>query len=84
MLREGVDLAGVNLMTMDYGDSRPADRDMVGATEDALRASERQLDDLYRRAGTPLGQGIFDAKLPDFFGPGAGGLMYLSRCSHSA
>ena len=56
MLRAGVDLAGVNLMTMDYGDSRPADRDMVDATEDALRASERQLDSMYRRAGTPLSQ----------------------------
>jgi chitinase len=56
MLAAGVDVAGVNLMTMDYGDSRPADRDMVEATEDALRASERQLDAAYRRAGMPLSQ----------------------------
>ena len=54
MLRANVDLAGVNLMTMDYGSSRPADRDMVDATGDALRASERQLDSMYRRAGKPL------------------------------
>ena len=54
MLRANVDLAGVNLMTMDYGSSRPADSDMVDATGDALRASERQLDSMYRRAGKPL------------------------------
>ena len=33
---------------------RPAGSDMVDATGDALRASERQLDSMYRRAGKPL------------------------------
>jgi chitinase len=54
MLEGGVDLAGVNLMTMDYGASRSSDRDMVDATADALNASWRQLDGAYRRAGMRL------------------------------
>lgn len=54
MLRGGVDLAGVNLMTMNYGSSRSPDRDMVEATADALNASWRQLDSAYRRAGKQL------------------------------
>jgi chitinase len=56
MLRAKVDLSGVNLMTMAYGESRPADRDMFEATGDALRASSRQLDAVYRRAGLRLSQ----------------------------
>jgi chitinase len=54
MLAAQVDLAGVNLMTMDYGASRPQDIDMVEATERALTAAARQVDGAYQRAGTRL------------------------------
>jgi chitinase len=51
MLKGNVDLAGVNLMTMNYGSSRRPDRDMVETTADALAAAWRQLDSAYRRVG---------------------------------
>lgn len=54
MLHAHVNLAGVNLLTMDYGSSRPAGVDMVSATRQALEAAERQLDGAYRRAGLLL------------------------------
>lgn len=48
LLDGGVDLAGVNLMTMDYGESKPADASMAEASIDALEATHAQLDTLYR------------------------------------
>jgi chitinase len=54
MLAAGVDLAGVNVMTMNYGGSRPADADMFEASAQALEATWLQLSGAYRRAGTPL------------------------------
>lgn len=51
MLAAGVDLAGVNVMTMNYGGSRTGGTSMRGATEQALHATWRQLGDAYRRAG---------------------------------
>lgn len=54
MLAAGVDLTGVNLMTMDYGASKPdADR-MVDASTRAVQAAHRQLDGAYRRAGVSI------------------------------
>jgi chitinase len=50
----GVDLTGVNLMTMNYGGSRPAQQSMADASIDALRAGWQQLDGLHRRLGRPL------------------------------
>ncbi|HWH27133.1 MAG TPA: chitinase [Pseudolysinimonas sp.] len=47
-LSHGVDLSGVNAMTMDYGTSRPAGTSMIAATEKALTSLHRQLDVLYR------------------------------------
>jgi chitinase len=54
MLNAGVDLAGVNVMTMNFGAGRGPDRDMVEATADAVDATWRQLDSAYRRAGVHL------------------------------
>lgn len=51
MLRAGVELAGVNLMTMDFGGSKPKDMSMGEATTSALRAAHAQLAAAYRRAG---------------------------------
>ena len=54
MLAAGVDLAGVNVMTMDYGASRDG-LSMVEATEGALTGTHRQLKTLYGRQGIELG-----------------------------
>jgi chitinase len=53
-LAAGVDIAGVNVMTMDYGDSRAADQSMLDATTDALQATHRQLGILYAQAEIDL------------------------------
>ena len=54
MLRAGVELAGVNLMTMDFGGSKPDDMSMGEAARSALRATHAQLAPAYRRAGLQL------------------------------
>lgn len=55
MLEGGVDLAGVNVMTMDYGGSREAGVSQLDASIAAARATHAQLGVLYDRAGTSLG-----------------------------
>jgi len=54
MLDAGVDLAGVNLMTMDYGESRGS-LSMVAAAEGALTGTHAQLKTLYGRQDMNLG-----------------------------
>jgi len=54
MLDGGVDLAGVNLMTMDYGSSKDADETMAEASVRAVTAAHRQIGTLYSLAGTEL------------------------------
>jgi chitinase len=54
MLAAGVDVAGVNAMTMDYGSAKPASQTMLQASESALTALQRQLGILYSDAKTPL------------------------------
>jgi chitinase len=56
MLAAQVDVSGVNVMTMDYGGSRPANVSMFDATAEALQSTWRQVDASYRRAGLPLSQ----------------------------
>lgn len=51
MLKAKVDLAGVNLMTMDYGNAKDAKKSMAATSEAALTAAQRQLGVLYNRAG---------------------------------
>lgn len=53
MLSSGVDLAGVNVMTMDYGESRQ-DKSMLDASKQALIETHRQLEILYKQAGINL------------------------------
>jgi chitinase len=48
MLAEGVDVAGVNVMAMDFG-VPAARRDLLGAVTDALTATHRQLGALFGR-----------------------------------
>ena len=44
MLRAGVTIDGVNVMTMDFGGSLPAGQSMLGGTESALAATQKQLE----------------------------------------
>jgi chitinase len=62
-LAGGVDLAGVNLMTMDFGESRDPSQSMVEATTAALDAAHGQLGIAYGEAGTPLGDAEVWARL---------------------
>jgi len=54
LLKAGVDLAGVNVMTMNYGASREDGQSMAEASIDALNAVHRQLGTLYSRADMEL------------------------------
>lgn len=54
LLANKVDLAGVNVMTMDYGASKPANQSMYEAAHSALKHTHRQLTILYERADVPL------------------------------
>ena len=62
-LAAGVDLAGVNVMTMDYGDSKDSDATMLQAAEDALTATHRQLGILYGNADIDLTDATLWSKL---------------------
>jgi len=63
MLRTGVDLAGINAMTMDYGSSRADGQSMLEATTVALTATQRELKILYSRASTELSSATVWSKL---------------------
>ncbi|MCU1452503.1 MAG: glycosyl hydrolase family 18 [Acidimicrobiales bacterium] len=63
MLRAKVDVTGVNLMTMDYGGSRPADQDMVAASLAAVDAAAGQVTTAYREVGVTLSPPQAYAKL---------------------
>jgi chitinase len=50
MLKAKVDIAGVNVMTMDYGGSRDTTKSMAKNSETAVTAAQRQLGILYNQA----------------------------------
>ncbi len=54
MLANGVDIAGVNIMTMNYGQSRANGQTMADASARALLETHRQLGILYSNAGIDL------------------------------
>ncbi|WP_298582772.1 chitinase [uncultured Kocuria sp.] len=54
MLSAGVDVAGVNLMTMNYSESKPAEQSVVAASEEAARSAHGQLTALWEAAGQDL------------------------------
>jgi chitinase len=62
LLAHHVDLAGVNVMTMDYG-SALGKITMVNASENALIQTERQLGILYQQAGIHLNDATLWRKL---------------------
>ncbi|MFF1831700.1 chitinase [Paenarthrobacter sp. NPDC058040] len=55
MLDSGVDLAGVNIMTMDYGDSRVPGQSMLQASIAAAEATHSQLGEVFKAANQDLG-----------------------------
>lgn len=63
MLGQGVDLAGVNVMTMDYGASRAADQSMLDASTSALLETKRQLGVLYQLADIHLSEASLSRKV---------------------
>lgn len=54
MLAAGVDLSGVNAMTMNFGAGMPDGGTVLSAATSALSGLHRQLDALYRASGTRL------------------------------
>lgn len=54
MLRAGVDITGINIMTMNYGESKNKNSTMESASKEALFETHRQLGILYEQAGFPL------------------------------
>lgn len=54
MLEAGVDLAGVNFMTMNFGADKLPGQDVLNASMAAARAGQRQLKALYADAGQEL------------------------------
>lgn len=63
LLAAHVDLAGVNVMTMDYGNSLTDGQTMLTGSESALTQTERQLGILYQRAGIHLNDKDLWAKI---------------------
>lgn len=62
-LAHHVDLAGVNVLTMDYGSSLVKGTTMGGASESALIQTERQLGVLYQQAGVHLNDSTLWTKM---------------------
>jgi chitinase len=54
MLEAGVELAGVNLMTMNYGEGAAPGQDLVEASESAARAAQVQIKEVYALTDQPL------------------------------
>lgn len=63
LLAKGVDLAGVNVLVMDYGASLASGQTMLSGSESALTATHRQLGILYNQADIHLNSGSLWAKL---------------------
>lgn len=56
MLGAGVELAGVNLMTMNYGEGKDSDQSLYEAATTSARAAQAQVKDLYEQAGQSLSE----------------------------
>jgi chitinase len=63
MLEAGVDVAGVNAMTMNFGSSLDKGESLADAAERALEATHRQLGVLYELADVPLSDATVWSKL---------------------
>ena len=63
MLKKKVDLAGVNVMTMDYGGSLQKGQSVLAGSQSALVQTHRQLGILYKQAGIHLSNASLWAKI---------------------
>lgn len=63
MLSAGVDLAGVNAMAMDFGESKPQDMDMSNAVDKAVINLHHQLSVNYLQSGHPIDADALWAKI---------------------
>jgi len=63
LLKENVDLAGINLMTMDYGDSLEKGKTMLEGSKEALINTQRQLGIIYDQAGKHLNEATLWSKI---------------------
>ena len=63
LLAHKIDIAGVNVMTMNYGPSRTDDKSMEEASKDALVQTHRQLGILYQASGTMLNSATLWSKI---------------------
>lgn len=63
LLDAGVDLAGVNLMTMNFGQSRDVDKTMAENAIHALKKTHRQLRILYEQQSVFLSDAVLWSKL---------------------
>ncbi|MGH7156980.1 MAG: chitinase [Candidatus Saccharimonadales bacterium] len=63
LLSKDVDLAGINILTMDYGQSLLSGQNMLTGAESAMIQTERQLGVLYQRAGIYLNDATLWSKL---------------------
>ncbi len=63
VLKEKVDIAGVNVMTMDYGGSKDPSDTMSEASIKALLETHRQLGIIYKQAGINLQSGTIWKKI---------------------
>jgi chitinase len=63
LLEGGVDLAGVNLMTMNFGGTRAAGQSMAEASEQGARSAHAQLKALYGGLGQVVGDQTLWAKI---------------------
>ncbi|MDO5745257.1 MAG: glycosyl hydrolase family 18 protein [Micrococcaceae bacterium] len=63
LLDGGVELTGVNLMTMNFGGSRDENQSMADASEQAARSTHQQLRELYRTHGQEIGERTMWSKI---------------------
>jgi chitinase len=54
LLKYSVDLSGINIMTMDYGEEAVKGKNMSDVAIDAIKKTERQIGVLYSQSGTYL------------------------------
>jgi chitinase len=63
LLSKGVDVAGVNVMTMNYGQSLKKGQSMADGSRSALTQTVRQLGILYKKAGINLSSSTLWSKM---------------------
>lgn len=62
-LKEGVDLSGINIMTMDYGQALSDGQTMLQGSVSAMNETHRQLGILYQQAGINLSSATLWSKM---------------------